>query len=491
MQQLVTWAAVLAVVLASPIAVSAYTFGEWASDNGYSPGDAMPSSVDASSALIDSLSGIGDYNWIATPTTELRLNDNLLTDIEADAFSGVPELTYLSLGSNLLTSIETDDFLGLSKLDSLTLATNQISNIESGSFRDLTNLTSLSLSSNSIGNISSDAFMGLGNLERLYFDSNGVTAIEAGDFSELQNLQMLFLGFNRITSIEAGDFAGPENLTWLYLHFNLLESLDAGDLAGLESVEKLSLHANRLSRIDPGALSGLHLDGLFLGGNQPFLTNLDLTGTDLSRMDRFDVAFNDSITSVSLKNSIINQASLAVLMDSGYGYPLEGIGDLRGVKSMNLSGIDFDAITDLSPLYVMDDLTDLWLAGTENLSAVDLDTLLDNLETIEGTATEGVLYMTQSDFDNFNASGGGMLAAWDAEPGHHVSFVVPGDYNFDGHCNALDFLIWQRNPSIGHFSDWESNYGSPLTANSAAVPEPSTLFLALITLSFGLARYHR
>ena len=65
---------------------------------------------------------------------------------------------------------------------------------------------------------------------------------------------------------------------------------------------------------------------------------------------------------------------------------------------MDLSGIDFIDITDLAPLYLMDDLTDLWLVNTRNIEAAGLDALLDNLETIEGTATEGVLYMTQADF---------------------------------------------------------------------------------------------
>ena len=90
---------------------------------------------------------------------------------------------------------------------------------------------------------------------------------------------------------------------------------------------------------------------------------------------------------------------------------------------MDLSGIDFADITDLSPLYVMDDLTDLWLVNTQNLDATALDVLLDNLETIESPDTEGVLYMTQADYDAFNAAGGGLLADWNDEPGHHVEFV--------------------------------------------------------------------
>ncbi len=58
-----------------------------------------------------------------------------------------------------------------------------------------------------------------------------------------------------------------------------------------------------------------------------------------------------------------------------------------------------------------------------NLIAAGLDVLLDNLETIEGTAIEGVLYMTQADYGAFNLAGGELLAAWDDETGHHVEIV--------------------------------------------------------------------
>jgi hypothetical protein len=45
------------------------------------------------------------------------------------------------------------------------------------------------------------------------------------------------------------------------------------------------------------------------------------------------------------------------------------------------------------------------------------------LEIIEGTDTEGILYMTQADYDAFNADGGGLLSIWNDEQGHHVEFV--------------------------------------------------------------------
>jgi hypothetical protein len=71
----------------------------------------------------------------------------------------------------------------------------------------------------------------------------------------------------------------------------------------------------------------------------------------------------------------------------------------------------------------MDSLTDLWLVDVQNMDANALDVLLDNLATMENPSIEGALYLTQADFDAFNAAGGGKLAIWDAESGHHVQIV--------------------------------------------------------------------
>ena len=86
--------------------------------------------------------------------------------------------------------------------------------------------------------------------------------------------------------------------------------------------------------------------------------------------------------------------------------------------------MDFAYLSDLSPLYAMDDLTDLWLLDVPNLDPLQLDVMLDEMWTMQGTDIEGILYMTQTDFDSLNSAGGGLLAAWDAELGHHVQFVT-------------------------------------------------------------------
>jgi hypothetical protein len=72
------------------------------------------------------------------------------------------------------------------------------------------------------------------------------------------------------------------------------------------------------------------------------------------------------------------------------------------------------------------------------VAASDLDLLLDNLETIERTDTEGILSMTGADFDGLNTAGGGLLTTWHGEPGHHVEFLQIGDVNHDGMQNGLD-----------------------------------------------------
>ena len=57
------------------------------------------------------------------------------------------------------------------------------------------------------------------------------------------------------------------------------------------------------------------------------------------------------------------------------------------------------------------------------MDAVELDVLLDSLDTMQATGVEGVLYLTQADYDAFNTAGDGLLAAWDAEDGHHLEIV--------------------------------------------------------------------
>ncbi len=62
---------------------------------------------------------------------------------------------------------------------------------------------------------------------------------------------------------------------------------------------------------------------------------------------------------------------------------------------------------------------------------------------------------------------------------------LPGDFDSSGIVDGTDFLLWQRNQSVGSLSEWQTNFGTgtPLLA-AAAVPEPSS---ALLFLMVGMA----
>ncbi|TWU28683.1 PEP-CTERM sorting domain-containing protein [Bythopirellula polymerisocia] len=61
--------------------------------------------------------------------------------------------------------------------------------------------------------------------------------------------------------------------------------------------------------------------------------------------------------------------------------------------------------------------------------------------------------------------------------------AVPGDFDSDGDVDGRDFLVWQRNTSVGNLADWQANYGVGLSAVTTAVPEPTSLVLVGLVLS--------
>ena len=127
-----------------------------------------------------------------------------------------------------------------------------------------------------------------------------------------------------------------------------------------------------------------------------------------------------------------------------------------------------------------------------------------------GVDREGILYMTQSNFDTFNAAGGGLLAAWDAELGHHVAFSEPllGDLNLDGEVNGLDVQPFVDVLLSGPYQteadmnedrvingldvdSFMAAIDQSLVGGAQQIPEPSTVLLCLIALGVvdGLRRW--
>jgi hypothetical protein len=503
-----------ALVPFSPGDARAITFGDWAISQGWPAGHIMPNSVGAWSASIDSLAGIGDYDWTTTPTRYLYLNSNQIASIESGALAGLDHLIYLSLYDNRLTSLGSGAFAGLGSLTELELYGNQIAGIESDAFAGLDNLTELYLGGNQITSIESGDFAGLGHLAWLWLNYNRITSIESGALAGLRSLDQLDLGNNQIASLESDGFAGLDNLTWLWLSHNQITSVGSRSFAGLGNLLHVGLYENQISSIAPNAFAELgKLEYLDLGYNAS-LTSLNLEGGNFSSLGRFDVANDTNIAHISLRGAVLTQTALVSLVTGSEQWPGDhiGIGELPSVTELDLSCVDFAAITDLAPLYLMDNLMDLWLVDVANLDANALDTLLDNLATMEAPSIEGVLHLTRTDFDAFNVAGGGKLTAWDAETGHHVDIIGLGDANADGVVDSADATIlashWHQADGANWFagdfngdgavndadaSILAAHWGEGMEETPLSIPEPITLVMlagAAVSL-VGSGRWNR
>jgi len=61
--------------------------------------------------------------------------------------------------------------------------------------------------------------------------------------------------------------------------------------------------------------------------------------------------------------------------------------------------------------------------------------------------------------------------------------LLSGDFDNDNDVDGADFLAWQRNPSVGDLSNWESEFGmTSALVTTNVVPEPTGLLLVLVGL---------
>ncbi len=370
---------------------------------------------------------------------------------------------------------------------------SSISNIQGLEYA--TNLTWLSLYGNQISDIS--AVAGLTNLNYLFLEQNQISDISA--VSGLTNLTWLYLYSNQISDIST--VAGLTNLNWLYLYNNQIS--DISTVSGLTNLYYLQLDNNQIS--DISAVAGLtNLNYLFLDNNQisdisavAGLTNLtrlhvsgnqietmNLSNSNLSSLNYFLVDGNP-LTSVILADATLGQTGFNALMDGG-DIPYIGIAELPGVLNLDMSGVDFTGISDLSTMYGLDDLEELLLAEATNLGGSQVVPLSVELDSLNLLSVVGL-------WDSFDAGTQSSLGAWDAIVGNTlVTASIPGDANHDGTVDEDDAAIlaanWQTLTSATwRMGDFNGDYAvnnidaTLLAANwqsgaSSAVPEPCALF---------------
>ncbi|XP_039229234.1 protein slit isoform X3 [Drosophila yakuba] len=154
-------------------------------------------------------------------TTELRLEQNFITELPPKSFSSFRRLRRIDLSNNNISRIAHDALSGLKQLTTLVLYGNKIKDLPSGVFKGLGSLQLLLLNANEISCIRKDAFRDLHSLSLLSLYDNNIQSLANGTFDAMKSIKTVHLAKN--------PFICDCNLRWLadYLHKNPIETSGA------------------------------------------------------------------------------------------------------------------------------------------------------------------------------------------------------------------------------------------------------------------------
>ncbi|XP_065156657.1 toll-like receptor 7 [Atheta coriaria] len=270
---------------------------------------------------------------------EVHLQNNSLFALAKGLFHRLEQLLVLDLSGNQLTSghIDAGTFTGLIRLIVLNLSHNALTRIDGRTFKDLFFLQILDLRNNSIGFIEDNAFLPLYNLHTLNLAENRLNTIGPLLFNGLFVLSKLTLNNNLIVNVDAGAFHNCSALKELDLSSNVLEEVPEA-VQELTFLKTLDLGENQISGFKNGTFKNLNqLTGLRLIDNK--VGNLTRgMFWDLPSLQVLNLAKN-KVQNIELGTFERNMQIEAIRLDENYLTDINGIFvTLASLLWLNLSG---------------------------------------------------------------------------------------------------------------------------------------------------------
>lgn len=288
-------------------------------------------------------------NWGASKLRrlqQLNLQHNNITDISAEALSGLVSLRIFNISYNNLETIPSGLFAGARDLQEIHLQNNKLFEIPKGLFHRLEQLLILDISGNQLSShhVDNTTFSGLIRLIVLKLAHNALTRIDSKTFRDLYFLQILDLRNNSIGYIDDNTFLPLYNLHTLNLAENRLHTINDELFNGLFVLSKLTLNNNLISIIEPSAFKNCSdLKELDLSTNQ--LQEVPVAIQNLSMLRTLDLGENQiiEIPSGTLKN--LNQLTGLRLIENQIGnITKEMFADIPRLSVLNLSKNRIQAI---------------------------------------------------------------------------------------------------------------------------------------------------
>jgi len=217
------------------------------------------------------------------------LSSNHLVSIPDRAFSNQRNLVELRMNDNKISKLSENTFSGLVKLEVINLAENIIDRLPNKVFKSLKSLRELNLRGNTISEIQKRAFAGLGKLSLLDLSNNNLESIPTEALLHMTNLAELNLAKNNIQFIEAKSLFNSK-LSFLDLSGNKIEGIDQNAFSLVKSIKQLNIQDNKLSEVPSKIFQSFDKLEILNIGQNSFRVIDDDAFLHLDRLNRLEIS---------------------------------------------------------------------------------------------------------------------------------------------------------------------------------------------------------
>jgi len=231
------------------------------------------------------------------------LSSNKLTQLKSDMFENNEDMVSLKVRNNPLSSLKG---FRIENLQTLDVGLCNFSVIDADTFSGFPDVRDLNLDGNRITSINSNAFKSTPRLQNLDLSNNKLTGPLPGDiFAENIELETLKLANNpEMKKFPETGFEGDFSELYLLDASRCgLTHLHEDDLKRMNRIERLHLHDNEIQYIKPGVLS-------------PKVIYLDLSGNKIAHLEQVSFPSGSSLRSLKLSGNPIKTISPAYFINT-------------------------------------------------------------------------------------------------------------------------------------------------------------------------------